>query len=386
MPWDGAPTTGLYNIHQAKALQRQGWEVEILKPVPRIPRWLARLTPRAGRWHRHPEHYQLGGVRVHSPRVWFSYAPLVRTRLARFAPGLVTRWFYATVQDHFDRHHESFGPDAVVLHGSIPWGAIRCSTPRVLIEHSGSDVRMWESSPRMRQVVARARAEATARFTTGTVLQRRLDRMFPDTNTQYLRNGVAQPTAEQLATTQPEKWSDRITLLCAGAYKPRKGHRVLLHALAALPDDLRWHLVLVGKPPRRLSEEIDDLGLADRIEVIPHMPQHDLLQFMVWADLFVLPSWDEAFGSVYAEAMAAATPIICTSDCGMADEIEHRVHGWIVEPHSVISLQGALCEALDADLPAMGQAGRHLVEERFSWEQNAATLTEALIRGTTPSA
>ncbi|MDZ7677405.1 MAG: glycosyltransferase family 4 protein [Acidimicrobiales bacterium] len=386
VPWDGAPTTGLYNIDQAKALQRQGWEVEILKPIPRTPRWLGRLSPRARRWRRHPEHYEFDGVRVHSPRVWFSHAPIVRTRLARLAPGLATRWFRAAVQDHFDRHHHSFAPHAVVFHGSIPWAAIRCSTPRVFIEHSGSDVRMWESSPRMRRVIARSTKGATARFTTGTVLQRRLDDMFPGTTTQYLRNGAAQPTAEQLAATRPAEWSDRTTLLCAGTYQPQKGHRVLLHALADLPDDLRWHLMLVGEPPRSLSDEIDDLGLTDRIEVLPRMSQQDLIQLMVWADLFVLPSWDEAFGSVYAEALAAGTPIICTSDCGMAEEIEHRVHGWIVQPRDVASLRAALLESLETDLPAMGQAGRQLATERFSWDQNATTLAEALIRGTTPSA
>lgn len=379
MPWQRAPTTGLYNIEQAKALQRQGWHVEILKPVPRVLWWMARLSPRANRWHQHPEHYEFDGIHVHSPSVWFSYAPLVRTRLARLAPSLVTRWFRAAVQGHFDRHLRSFAPHAVVFHGSIPWGALRCTTPRVFIEHSGSDVRMWESSRRMRQVVARATEGATGRFTPGEFLERRLVRMFPATNTQHLRNGVAHATGEQLTTARPAEWTDRITLLCAGTYQPQKGHQVLLHALADIPDDRRCHLLLVGEPPRRLRDEMDVLGLSDRVEVLPRMSQHDLLQYMVWADLFVLPAWDEAFGSVYAEAMDAGTPIVCTSDCGMAEEIEHRVHGWIVQPRDVDSLRDALLEATSADLQAMGTAGRELVTKRFSWDENAAMLTDALL-------
>lgn len=381
VPWEGAPATGLFNIHQAKALQRSGWDVQIFKPVPRVPRWLARRSTRANRWARHPTRYELDGIPVCSPAVWFSFVAPVRFTLVRLSPRLVMTWFRLAVQPTFDRHLRSFQPDAIVFHSTIPWGGLRVKMATLFIDRSGRDIKLWTSSRRRGRSLRRAVRGARGHFTSGKGLEAELRSKLPECDTRYLPNGVVEPSPEQLASSPPAEWAVRVVILCVGSFQERKGHRVLLEALASLPDAEGIKLVLVGRPPSSITQEIVRLELDQVVEVFPVMPQQELLQYMVWADLFVLPSWAEAFGNVYAEAMAAGTPVILTSDSGMAEEIEHRVHGWIVEPRSVVSLRDALLEALDADLPAMGQAGRQLVKERFSWDRNAATLNEALAHG-----
>jgi teichuronic acid biosynthesis glycosyltransferase TuaC len=378
IPWPEAVATGQYNVLQAKALRQAGWHVSLFKPVPWIPSVVSKISARGARWRRHPERYELDGIPVHAPRVPFLYASTIRFRLARVSPGLVASWFRIAVRPAFERHVRSEGVDAAVFHSTLPWGAVATELPHVFIDRSWRDVERWCQQSRARRLVEAYVGRARGHFTSGRTLQDMYQNSLPACGTEYLPNGVVRPTAEQQKAPPPPGWRDRTMLLCVGSYLPRKGHRVLFDAIAELADPERLRLVLVGPPPPHLREHIERLEIGGLVEVLPRMPQEELLQYMVWADLFVLPSWAEAFGNVYAEAMASGTPVVLTSDSGMAREIVHREHGWIVEPRSAGSLATALEEALGADLKAVGSAGQKLVRERFSWEHNAARLTSAL--------
>ena len=101
------------------------------------------------------------------------------------------------------------------------------------------------------------------------------------------------------------------------------------------------------------------------------------------AALFALPSWDEAFGLVYGEALLSGAPILLCSDsgfaqfAGMATNGRHRF-GWSVKPQDVTDLAHALDQAMAADeLEIMGRTGREWAKGRFSWNHNARTLLSA---------
>ena len=380
VPWPEAVATGQYNVLQATALLQAGWNVSLFKPVPWVPPAVSTVSARAARWRRHPERYELGGIPVYAPRVAFLYAPGIRFRLSAVAPGLVASWFRTAVGPALEQHVRSEGVDAAVFHSTLPWGSVATDLPHVFIDRSWRDVERWGEQAAARRLVEGYVRNARGHFTSGRTLLEVFQRSMPMCQTEYLPNGVVSPTAQQEKEPVPTRWSDRTTILCVGSYLERKGHRVLFDAIAGLPDRERLRLVLVGPPPPQLREHIDRLGIGSLIEILPRMPQDELMQYMVWADLFVLPSWAEAFGNVYAEAMASGTPVVLTSDSGMAREIVHGEHGWIVHPRSVESLATALEEALAADLTAMGASGRRLIRDRFSWERNAARLTKALTR------
>jgi glycosyltransferase involved in cell wall biosynthesis len=83
---------------------------------------------------------------------------------------------------------------------------------------------------------------------------------------------------------------------------------------------------------RRLATE---LGIADRVRFTGAYPHGDLPALMRGSDLFVLPSWDEAFGIVYLEAMASGVPVIAASDGGATDIVTEGADGWLVVPRDV---------------------------------------------------
>ena len=98
------------------------------------------------------------------------------------------------------------------------------------------------------------------------------------------------------------------------------------------------------------------------------------------ADIFVLPSPMENFSAVVLEALAYATPVICTTGTPW-QAVEERRCGWRVEPDSVAALAAALAAATsisDAERAEMGARGRELAAERFSWQGVAKRISEAM--------
>ena len=60
---------------------------------------------------------------------------------------------------------------------------------------------------------------------------------------------------------------------------------------------------------------------------------------MSGCDIFVLPSWDEAFGVVYLEAMSFQKPVIGTIGQGISDIIIDGENGFLVPPRNIAELQ-----------------------------------------------
>lgn len=96
-----------------------------------------------------------------------------------------------------------------------------------------------------------------------------------------------------------------------------KGHFDVIRALAMLPDTV--HLQIVGSGPERerLLRYAGELGLGGRVE-IRAVPYDEMPRVFAAASCVVLaslpvPLWEEQFGMVLAEAMAAGAPIVASS-------------------------------------------------------------------------
>ena len=59
---------------------------------------------------------------------------------------------------------------------------------------------------------------------------------------------------------------------------------------------------------------------------------------MAACDIFILPSYDEAFGVVYLEAMSFKKPVIGTEGEGIEDIIKDGENGLLVKPRDVASI------------------------------------------------
>ena len=107
-------------------------------------------------------------------------------------------------------------------------------------------------------------------------------------------------------------------ILSIGTLIPRKGHDVLLRALARL-FDLDWHLTIAGSPDRdpahahglmALAEELD---IAHRVRFAGELVGDALEAQWRAADLFALATHYEGYGMAIAEALKRGLPVAVTA-------------------------------------------------------------------------
>jgi teichuronic acid biosynthesis glycosyltransferase TuaC len=124
-----------------------------------------------------------------------------------------------------------------------------------------------------------------------------------------------------------------------------------------------------------LRQQADQLGLTPIVSFEGYQAHDDVWPYFAGCDLFVLPSWDEAFGVVYIEALGLGKAAIGCEGEGGPEDLRSLAHCMeLVRPRDVTSLVQAIKQLLDdpARRQHMGQAGRQVVTDHFTWERNAA--------------
>jgi glycosyltransferase involved in cell wall biosynthesis len=164
------------------------------------------------------------------------------------------------------------------------------------------------------------------------------------------------------AVGRPPAPTGHLRVVFVGSLDVRKGFVYLLRAVRAVGAD-RVQVELVGGTGDRATRRLLDrerAGLA--VEISPGDP----LPAYHRAELFVLPSLEDGFGFVVAEALACGLPVVVTDQCGAAEWIGSGEAGWIVPAGSVPALSGVFERALAdrAGLAERGQAARRVVEAR----------------------
>lgn len=177
-----------------------------------------------------------------------------------------------------------------------------------------------------------------------------------------------------------------VGLLCVGAITPRKGHAVLIDALARIARR-PWHLVCVGSLDRNpatvadLRRRIDACGLSGRVTLTGEKGEEAIGAYYDRADAFVLPSFHEGYGMVLAEALARGLPIVSTRAGAIPDTVPQAA-GLLVPPGDAAALANALAAVLDdARLRARLAAGARAARGRLpSWDAACERFAAALER------
>jgi glycosyltransferase involved in cell wall biosynthesis len=190
-------------------------------------------------------------------------------------------------------------------------------------------------------VVAARRVVVTSRHTAGLVADlgvpaARIDVVEPGTDPAPLARGSG---------------SETLHLLCVAALTYRKGHGVLIDALAALKNR-NWHLTCVGSLDRDpetvsvLRRRLARLGLERRVTLTGELGSAALADRYHRADVFVLATRFEGYGMALAEALARGLPVLSTRTGAVADTVPNEA-GILVPPDDPASLAQALAEVMD---------------------------------------
>jgi glycosyltransferase involved in cell wall biosynthesis len=196
--------------------------------------------------------------------------------------------------------------------------------------------------------------------------------------------GNVEQQRELFLSRFPQLRGQRILLFLSRIH-PKKGVDLLIEAFAAVAaTDPRLQLVIAGPDQvgwqAQLQQRAAELGIADRI-TWPGMLSGDLK----WgafraAELFCLPSHQENFGIVVAEALACGLPVAIAEPVNISAEVAAAGAG-LVHADTVAGATEALRQWLalvDSAREQMKQRAVQLFAERFDFASVARNLIPVL--------
>jgi glycosyltransferase involved in cell wall biosynthesis len=176
-------------------------------------------------------------------------------------------------------------------------------------------------------------------------------------------------TAHSLQPSSPRPFD----VLYAGKLLGLKGVALGIRGFALFAkrhSDVRFSLVGDGPERARLEALIQELGVANCVQLKKWMPRSELLVVMRASDVFLFPSLRDGGGAVVVEAMAAGKPIVCMDLAGPGLHVTESC-GIKITPQTPGQTAQGIADALerlyqDRELLArMGKAARHRVEEAY---------------------
>lgn len=157
-----------------------------------------------------------------------------------------------------------------------------------------------------------------------------------------------------------------LKFLAAGRWTANKGFDVLIDAWGSAKPG---QLTIVGGPPPSgaalpVAELVEASPAADTIDLVSEVDSINPL--IARSHVVVMPStWDEPFGLVALEGMAAGRPVVASRVGGLAQFVSEEV-GWLVEPGDPAALAKVLAQITHAEVIAKGRRAREVYLERYS--------------------
>lgn len=329
-----------------------------------IPPWPLSSHPNYRRFAALPAHERWNGVMVHRPR--FTVIPgtgghFHATALARAAARVVDPLHAAHPFDVIDA--EFFFPDGPA---AIRLGE-RYDIP-VSIKARGADIHHWARNPATAAQVRDAANRADGILAVSEAIAVDIAALGVDRNKIAVhRTGIDRAlfTVRDRAAAKAALGVAGPLVVSTGALIPRKGHAIVIDAVAALPGVT---LMIAGEGPERaaLESRIATSGAADRIRLLGSVPHRDLPQWMNAADVMALASSSEGLANAWVEALAGGTPIVIPDAGGARELVTSPAAGRIVA-RDAAAFARAISEILD-EPPRREETAATV--EAYSWEAN----------------
>lgn len=179
--------------------------------------------------------------------------------------------------------------------------------------------------------------------------------------------------------------ADPPLILSVGLLVPRKGHDVLLRALADIAD-LRWQATIVGDAPdpacaAELAALRSTLGLDGRVRFAGLVADETLQRLFSQAAVFALATRYEGYGMVFAEALVHGLPIVACSGGAVAETVPAEA-ALLVPPNDCAGLANALRRMLGdpRSHARIAAASARCGAALPTWDQTAEIAAQVLTR------
>lgn len=373
-PVGGKSSYGLqpvyYNLSRVQALH--GYDVHVI--ARRYANEPVREEYEGVRVHRVASPYTLNAMRATRELVNAHSPAIIHTHSTSgvFLAG-TRRLVRAPIVSHVHGTTYSAATPMVLHFGKMTLGYSRLRVTTSFIREKA----LWSRADRIAAVSTSVRSDLISRYG------------LRDERIRVVYNGVDTSLFRPIDNPQlPEKRviEGKKVVLYVGHFGLRKGLPFLIRAMKTVTSEVKDSvLVCVGGVPPWLPKNeywaylnllIEQNDLKGKVILIDRVPNEKLPDYYSASNVFVLPSYYEAFAKVLIEAMACGKPVVTSRLGGTGDSTEDGVNGFLVNYGDLADLANAIVKVLqDEQLAArMGRSGRERVSRDFTWEAVARRI------------
>jgi len=162
-------------------------------------------------------------------------------------------------------------------------------------------------------------------------------------------NGISKYWLDNIFTNKPgfDFKKTEIRLIFVGKIIRRKNIESIIKASIELSRKINKKISLVIVGEKKDEEYYKYLTNLGEFEYEEYCLKERLIEHYRSADIFVMPSYTETFGLVYAEAMSQGLPVIYSSDQGFDGQFEEGLVGYKVNPSNVEDIANKIHKVID---------------------------------------
>lgn len=210
----------------------------------------------------------------------------------------------------------------------------------------------------------------------------KLKEMFPNKDVAVIHNGIPLSFFDE-PSLRNANGNKKKRLLFLSQIIPIKGLERLFEVIADIGVHrfVGWELLIAGYEENNytklLKKIVNDLRLDNLVSFVGPKLGKEKVEIFDNTDVFILPTFNENFGIVVAEALARGIPVITTTGTPW-EELNTYNCGFYVD-NSNEGLKKGLLEILESsqkELYEMGSRGRTLIESKYLWNKTTIRTIE----------
>ena len=367
-PTPAFPQKGIFCHEQVKALKKKGVDVDVVVPIPVYDREVKQKT------------WEFEGINVRYVR--FFKLPGARD-FHRTGKNLYSVLNRVLDLGLYDVYHA----DTALPSGQAVMIASRKFGKPYIVHGHGLDVFLdtdYGDKPNCGMIVKAAeevyKNSAAITCVSKKVENRIVERLTIADKCCVVYNGV---DTKKFYPSQNIGNHNPIRIISVGNLIELKGHDLTIKAVSKVlhirPKSVELDIYGKGEKEEELRKLSNKLGISSDVHFKGYIHNSVLADVYRKYDIFVLPSWYEALGCVYLEAMASGLITIGCNENGIDEVIKDGINGYLVQPHSVEDIYNKIIIILNTskqELLAIREKATNQVQNNYTWDDSAQSLFE----------